>query len=94
METLDDLKLDREHLAHVLYECRDGRHPATRENQADLQRELEELDAKIACLTDHAWAGFPPVGDSPLSTHCGRSRPMPKWALWAFREAVIAEACG
>jgi len=47
---LDDLRLDREHVAHLLYECRDGRHPATQENEADLQRELEELDAKIAHL--------------------------------------------
>jgi len=54
METLEDLKLDREHLAHLLYECRDGRHPATQENEADLHRELDELDAKIARLTSQA----------------------------------------
>lgn len=47
METLANLKLDREHIAHLLYECRDGRHPATQENQSDLQRELDELDATI-----------------------------------------------
>ncbi len=52
METLANLKLDREHIAHLLYECRDGRHPATQENQSDLQRELEELDATIARLTE------------------------------------------
>lgn len=54
MDTLEDLRLDRAHLAHLLYECRDGRHPATQENEADLQRELEELDAKIARLTSQA----------------------------------------
>jgi len=48
MENLEDLRLDREHLAHLLYECRDGHHPATRENEADLQRELDELDSKLA----------------------------------------------
>lgn len=52
--TPEDLKLDREHLAHLLYECRDGRHPATQETEADLQRELEGLDAKIARLTSQA----------------------------------------
>lgn len=54
MDTPEDLRLDREHLAHLLYECRDGRHPATQENEADLQRELEKLDAKIARLTSQA----------------------------------------
>ncbi len=54
MDTEEDLRLDREHVAHLLYECRDGRHPATQENEADLQRELEELDAKIARLTSRA----------------------------------------
>lgn len=54
MDTEEDLRLDRDHLAHLLYECRDGRHPATQENEADLQRELEELDAKIARLTSRA----------------------------------------
>lgn len=48
MDTIEDLRLDRDHLAHLLYECRDGRHPATQESEADLQRELEELDAEIA----------------------------------------------
>lgn len=52
METLANLKLDREHIAHLLYECRDGRHPATQENQSDLQRELDDLDATIARLTE------------------------------------------
>ena len=51
VDTLEDLRLDRDHVAHLLYECRDGRHPATQENEADLQRELEELDAKIARQT-------------------------------------------
>lgn len=51
MGTLEDLKLDREHVAHLLYECRDGHHPATQEDGANLQRELAELDAKIARLT-------------------------------------------
>lgn len=54
MDALEDLRLDREHVAHLLYECRDGRHPATQENVADLQRELEELDAKIVRLTSQA----------------------------------------
>lgn len=48
MDTLEDLRLDR---AHPLYECR---HLATQENEADLQRELDELDAKIARLTSQA----------------------------------------
>lgn len=52
MDTLEDLRLDREHVAHLLYECRDGRHPATLDNEADLQRELKELDTKIAMLSD------------------------------------------
>ncbi|MNG41381.1 hypothetical protein D3C84_1305300 [compost metagenome] len=51
MDTEEEVRLDREHVAHLLDECRDGRHPATQENEADLQRELEELDAKIARLT-------------------------------------------
>lgn len=51
METLANLQLDREHIAHLLYECRDGRHPATQENQSDLQRELDQLDTTIARLT-------------------------------------------
>lgn len=50
MDTLDDLKLDREHLAHLLDECHEGRHPATQENEADLQRELDELDAVISTM--------------------------------------------
>jgi hypothetical protein len=54
MDTLENLRLDREHLAHLLYECRNGRHPATQENEADLQRELDELDTKIARQTDIA----------------------------------------
>lgn len=53
---LDDLRLDRAHVAHLLYECRDGHHPATQENEADLQRELEDLDAKIARLLHQASA--------------------------------------
>lgn len=52
MDTLEDLRLDREHVAHLLYECRDGHHPATLDNEADLQRELTELDRKIALLSD------------------------------------------
>lgn len=52
--TEEDLRLDREHVAHLLYECRDGRHPATKEKEADLQRELAELDAKIAGVTSQA----------------------------------------
>lgn len=52
MDTLEDLRLDREHVAHLLYECRDGRHPATLDNETDLQRELTELDRKIALLSD------------------------------------------
>ena len=56
MDTLEDLQLDREHVAHLLYECRDGRHPATHDNKADLQRELEELDAKIASHASQAEA--------------------------------------
>lgn len=54
MDTEEDLRLDREHVAHLLHECRDGRHPATQENESVLQRELEELDAKIARLTSRA----------------------------------------
>lgn len=49
--TEEDLRLDREHVAHLLYERRDGRLPATQEREADLQRELAERDAKIARLT-------------------------------------------
>ncbi len=52
MDTLEDLKLDREHVAHLLYECRDGRHPATLDDDTSLQQELEELDRKIALLSD------------------------------------------
>lgn len=54
MDTEEDLRLDREHVAHLLYECRDGLHPATQEKEADLKSELEELDAKIAHLTSRA----------------------------------------
>ena len=54
MDAEEDLRLDREHVAHLLHECRDGRHPNTQENEAGLQRELEELDAKIARLTSRA----------------------------------------
>ncbi|MNT42354.1 hypothetical protein D3C71_2003670 [compost metagenome] len=54
MDTLENLRLDREHVAHLLYECRNGRHPATQDNEADLQRELEELDAKIASQASQA----------------------------------------
>ena len=52
MDTLEDLRLDREHVAHLLYECRDGRRPATLDNETDLQQELKELDRKIALLSD------------------------------------------
>jgi hypothetical protein len=34
MDTEEEVRLDREHVAHLLYECRDGRHPATQEDQA------------------------------------------------------------
>ncbi len=54
MVTEEGLRLDREHVAHLLYECRDGRHPATQEKEADLLRELAELDAKIARVSSQA----------------------------------------
>jgi hypothetical protein len=52
--TEEDLRLDREHVAHLIDECRDGRHPATQDKEADLRRELAELDAKIARVTGQA----------------------------------------
>lgn len=52
MDTLEDLKLDRVHVAHLLYECMDGRHLATLDDETSLQQELDELDRKIALLSD------------------------------------------
>lgn len=52
MDTLEDIKLDREDVAHLLYECRDGRHLATLDDETSLQQELDELDRKIALLSD------------------------------------------